>query len=314
MLGEQWWACRFVGERGQDCGGLFRDSVVNIGDDLMSNRTPLFIKCGDSLGGMCWVPNPSCHDQAKLRFCGHLMGACIRSEENLVIDLPPFVWKRLANTPTKWSDFEELSPQLARSIAQMDSEALSDDDFEALGLCFTFPLMDGKEVELVPGGSDRTVLSSERKMFCELARKACCTQFDSQLALMRAGLDEYSIPRTVLALWTPHEFEQQVSGCLDIPIDQMKEAVHLSGPSTQRRLFWEVIERLTMEQRGLLLKFASGRNRMPCEIQVKLGHGSGHFGTAATCSYEMFLPTYDTADEFYDGLIDTIACGDFGTT
>ena len=47
---------------------------------------------------------------------------------------------------------------------------------------------------------------------------------------------------------------------------------------------------------------------------VDTGHGSGHFGTAATCSYEMFLPTYDTADEFYDGLIDTIACGDFGTT
>lgn len=84
-MNPQWWRCKFFGEDGSDAGGLFRDCMSNIAEELMNRSTPLFIECGNELSGKVWVPNPACHDQLKWRFLGQLMGACIRSSEKLAV-------------------------------------------------------------------------------------------------------------------------------------------------------------------------------------------------------------------------------------
>ena len=81
----QFWSCRFRGEDGQDAGGLFRDCISNIAEELMSNRTPCLLQSGSELLGKCWVPNPSCHDVQMYKFLGQIMGACIRTGETLAV-------------------------------------------------------------------------------------------------------------------------------------------------------------------------------------------------------------------------------------
>ena len=97
----------------QDCGGAFRESVVDIADDLMSGRTPLFIpvsNCETGLGSLrdAFIPNPSCTNFELYEWIGRLCAASILSEESLVLRFPPLVWKLLGGAEVAAEDLEEV--------------------------------------------------------------------------------------------------------------------------------------------------------------------------------------------------------------
>lgn len=157
-----------------------------------------------------------------------------------------------------------------------------------MDLRYTFNLLGDLEKELVPGGEDKVVTLENRHEFCQLAREAMMSQFDSQIELIRNGLDDYNIPTVAYMLWTTQELQEQVktsiclhadalgsvvkvAGSLEISVEALKDAISLHGPKAQKEFFWNVMERLSMEQRGLLLKFSSGRSRLPNHITVTLG-------------------------------------------
>eukprot|EP01043_Picozoa_sp_COSAG02_P014022 COSAG02_NODE_571_length_20173_cov_14.694032_1_plen_3006_part_10 len=61
---KQWFSVNLVGEHASDAGGVFRETISNISDDLMSERTPLFIRTPNNVEGLgdlqdSWMPNPS---------------------------------------------------------------------------------------------------------------------------------------------------------------------------------------------------------------------------------------------------------------
>jgi len=311
----QFWSIEFTGEEGQDAGGLFRDTISNIADELMSDKTPVFINSGNAIDGTCWVPNPACHNVQQYKFIGQMMGACIRTGETLGVDLAPYFWKKLAGGPVTWDDFAACAPTVACSLVQVEemaSSGLSAEDFESLCLVFTFTALGGVEIELVPAGESIDVTLDNCAEFCRLAKAACMAQFDEQIALIRSGLDDYQIPMVALLLWTEEEFQTKVAGQLDIPIEGLRSNLTLSGNNQQKEYFWEAVEKLDVEQRSMLLKFGSGRSRLPCHLSLTLGSGSSRYGTASTCSFEMYLPTYESADAMYEGILATIACGSFG--
>ncbi len=41
----QAWKVRFVGEGGHDVGGMYNESMVEICNELQSDKLPLFIRC-----------------------------------------------------------------------------------------------------------------------------------------------------------------------------------------------------------------------------------------------------------------------------
>lgn len=59
----QAWSVTYLGEGGQDAGGLFRDSISHVCSDLQSPYVPLFMPCPNSRGfgdnQDKWVPIPS---------------------------------------------------------------------------------------------------------------------------------------------------------------------------------------------------------------------------------------------------------------
>ena len=116
------------------------------------------------------------------------------------------------------------------------------------------------------------------------------------LCRYRRGLLSACIPSQLLGLWTVEEFQKHVSGSPEVPIDKMKAQTRFSvrsppvlplaldldlsaayafplpsapvfsqgdGPTD---MFWELMERFSHEERGLVLKFATGRIRYvaPC--------------------------------------------------
>ena len=54
------------------------------------------------------------------------------------------------------------------------------------------------------------VALEDRAEYVKLVKDACMSQFDSQIELVRSGLDDYQIPTVALLLWTPQEFQEKV--------------------------------------------------------------------------------------------------------
>ena len=98
----QWWVAAFHNEAIQDAAGGFRDTVSSIGQDLMSERTPLFRPAG---AAGFFIPSPLCQNFEMYEFVGRLMAACILSEERLVVTLPTYIWKKIAQIPTTIDDY-----------------------------------------------------------------------------------------------------------------------------------------------------------------------------------------------------------------
>ena len=137
--GDQWWTVNLLNEHAQDAGGVFRETVADISNDLCSTRTPLFIRTPNNVtetGDLrdAWMPNPACEQLDKFEFVGRLMAAAIQSDENIVVNWPPFVWKKVCmQSPSA----EDYSKGIDASLGCYDT-MLTDDfaDPEMFDDCF----------------------------------------------------------------------------------------------------------------------------------------------------------------------------------
>jgi hypothetical protein len=104
------------------------------------------------------------------------------------------------------------------------------------------------------------------------------------------------IPAPLLGLWTVSEFERSVCGSPVIAIDALTACTKFSG-SGPKEMFWAVLEKFTDEERGLVLKFATGRVRLPVKLSVSWNEKPDtHHPTAATCSQALYMPRYSAED------------------
>ena len=102
----------FAGEAGIDAGGVFREGITEIVEDLHSDHFSLFILCpngthhtGTNMDK--YLPNPACTSPLSTRmyeFVGMLMGISLRTKATLPFSFPSFVWRGLLNQQREWSD------------------------------------------------------------------------------------------------------------------------------------------------------------------------------------------------------------------
>lgn len=106
------------GERAQDAGGPFRESISHMCQDLQSDAFDLLIQPPNamySIGGIKgqYIPNPNKTDDesmSHLVFLGFLMGMAVISHAPLPLDLPKFFFKKLGGETVTEADYRELDP------------------------------------------------------------------------------------------------------------------------------------------------------------------------------------------------------------
>ena len=98
---------KFEHEDGIDWGGLFREAMSEMVDDLCSDRINLFVPCPNNAsqkGGFMdtYIPNPEYADAPQAivtcmyEFAGKLMGISLRNKLSLAFLFAPFVYKLLS--------------------------------------------------------------------------------------------------------------------------------------------------------------------------------------------------------------------------
>merc|ERR1711871_729590 len=169
-------------------------------------------------------------------------------------------------------------------------------DFSCDGLMFQVRLSDGGSRELLPGGASKAVTFENREEFVQLLVEARMHEIDTQCDAIRRGILSACIPSQLLGLWTVEEFQKHVSGSPEVPVDLMKAQTRFSGDGP-KDMFWELMEKFSHEERGLVLKFATGRIRLPVNLQISWNSSDDErCPTAATCSQAMYLPRYSSIE------------------
>jgi hypothetical protein len=285
----------FEGESGIDAGGVYREALQRILDDLFSERFSLLVKCPNAekqyeVNTNAYLPNATLRSPLALsmfEFVGRLMGLSLRTKACLPFAFPSIVWRAMVGEGSKAEDLHAMDGLTAKFVAALrncDSGVTagaasgspsaapairSEAAFAAAfpDLRFTAFNCVGEEVELAPGGRDTPVTLANRHRYCDALEHFRVHEFDIQLAAIRRGLATM-VPIRALSLFTWMEAEVLVCGSADVDVLLLKSKTRYDGytaSSAPVKRFWRVLARFTPAERCAYLRFCWGRSRLPPE-------------------------------------------------
>eukprot|EP00823_Brevimastigomonas_motovehiculus_P001020 TRINITY_DN1143_c0_g3_i2.p1 TRINITY_DN1143_c0_g3~~TRINITY_DN1143_c0_g3_i2.p1 ORF type:complete len:806 (-),score=272.19 TRINITY_DN1143_c0_g3_i2:175-2481(-) len=322
---------RFLGEGGIDAGGLYREAVSVIAQELTSEQLPLFILCPngrDKLGENRdkFVPRPSSTKSlhiAMYEFIGQLFGLAMRTGELLPVDLPSIVWKSLVHDTITEADvlaIDRLSFKLLENMREIQAKGVTEEEFNSKfsEVKFVINGSDGKSYDLMSGGRNKTLTFKNREEYCQAVIDYRKNEFTKQCEAMRRGLATI-VPYSLLSLFTWQELEKQVCGekQMDVELfEQMTEYHGCTRSDAHIEYFWKIIRnRFDNMERAKFLQFVWGRSRLPLRAQdferkftISQMSGSArevdnYMPVSHTCFFSLDLPAYSAEDIMYKRLL-----------
>lgn len=320
----------FVNEQGIDAGGVFREGMTRIIEDLFSEHFNLLVLCPNGqhtvhVNMEKYVPNPTQTGTLALKmfeFIGQLMGASLRCKMCLPFEFPSIIWKKLSGEPVSGEDllqFDFYTHKLLDAVRHCEREGITDqpsfaakfNDKEQINFVYTGS--DGVERPL-PGQRSRPVTFQTRHEYCDAVTAARLSEFDRQIAAMERGLNEV-VPCRALRLFSGEQLEVLVAGDpnFDIPLWKSKTNASDLSPKTVE-LFWQVMESLTRKEQSGFVRFAWGRSRLPAAkdftTQMRLTRTTtSKLPISHTCFFSVEMPEYKTLEEMRHGLLTVINFG-----
>jgi hypothetical protein len=313
--GDKPWKVHLIGEQGCDIGGLARELVAEAALDLMSVNCGLVVPIpnarlsGERGGTLIPIPCPRhVNIPRQYHFVGALLAIAIRSGLPQDFNFPPFFWEYLMTRQLTIEsifeidhDFHSLITSLKQAMKATPNPAAA---VERFNLRFVIQNSAGREVLLTPKGFEQPVTLDNCDHFIALA-------IEFRLSEMRPYLDEITNGLWENFKMTPPNYidwttlEYAACGEKGVPVALLRKATtFFEVPDDQQAIFWNVVEHFTHEQRSLLLKFVTGRPRLPVYpsdgplLKVDFTFGdTDRMPTASTCFGRLHLPKYSSFEK-----------------
>ena len=250
---------KFVGEAGDDYGGLYREAFTNLCAELQADSSELLQRCPNgqhSLGSnrSSFLARPSASSPRALdgwRMLGLLLGCALLQRDTVLdLELCEHVWKVLVGSPLDEADlagFDDAAANSLRSLRHIDREGVDAALFGDLFFnCFEVELSDGSLVELCDGGAALPVTFHNRHAYCGLALAARLAEGRAGYAAMRSGVASIVPCGRLLALLTGKELERLACGVADIDLAALRRhtryGVGVSPSQSHVKHFWSALE------------------------------------------------------------------------
>jgi E3 ubiquitin ligase SMURF1/2 len=321
----------FIDEPGLDAGGLLREWVLLLCEQLFDESYGLFRRTHADQSGY-WI-NPNSRELHRdhlqcFQFVGRLLAKCLLEGQLMTVHLALPLLKHLLGVPISFSDLEFLDAEVHRHALWLrDNEGA-----EALALDFTaqWQASDGAIVteELTPGGKDVSVTDANKGEYLTLLLKhKMFGGVREQLEALIQGLYDV-LPRTLLAVFDYQELELLLCGVPSIDVADwelhtdvryLRAEQGFNRPSSPERQavqwFWAAVHAFSQEERARLLQFVTGTSRVPAEgFRALLSHDgrvrrfglqlvpigtppTGLYPKAHTCFNRLDLPVYRSSEE-----------------
>jgi len=265
-------AVQFANEPGVGAG-VMREFWGVLCSDATSKARGLFCRAGEGSRSFRVAERLSWSqpDKALFRAFGTLIGIAIKTHQLLPLQMTPRMLAMMLQRPrgamlSLTDGLEELDPQLYRSLQWI---LQCEESIEDLDLTFSVDTLDCSgvcvSVELCEGGAQIAVDDSNKKQYVEQMVNTKLQLWEPALAELRSGVHNV-IALEMLEPFTPSELELLLSGLPTIDVADWKEHCEYracSIDSSECQWFWDIVERMTEEQRALVLQFSTGTSRVP---------------------------------------------------
>jgi HECT-domain (ubiquitin-transferase)/SPRY domain len=314
------WETKLVGEAAIDDGGVLRETIAELTNELCSPSLPLFVESpnGREAFGQnqdAYVVNVQCvsrRHMAMYRFIGRLIGFSLCSRHEFKWRFASTFWKPLVGSPRTLDDLGDIDLHTCNFIdslrrrARSDDDDGGDDDGSDATMYFTAPLSDGSVRALVPGGERLAVVGrAARLRYANLIEQARLHEDAVQTDAVLSGLDSV-VPLATLRLFTWQELAERVCGIDDFDVDELRRHCQFSygiGPDSEVvGYFWSALRSFDREQRCRFLRFAWGQQTLPPRSSPKFKpltlqllrrpNPDATLPTSAACYFKVSLPAY----------------------
>ena len=120
----------------------------------------------------------------------------------------------------------------------------------------------------------------------------------AQFMQIQRGVEDVCGKRFLVHL-TPRIAAKRALGPLRIEVKDMKQVCRWDGDKSYEKKFWDVVETLEYKDRALIIKFATGRNRIIRGETFRVscyGTSDDRLPTAGTCGNQMSVQQYSTPE------------------
>ncbi|XP_060771202.1 ubiquitin-protein ligase E3C isoform X1 [Neoarius graeffei] len=297
-------------EAGIDGGGIFREFLSELLKSGFNPNQGFFRTTNEGL----LYPSPTAEmltGESFTRhyyFLGRILGKALY--ENMLVELPfaSFFLSKLLGTSADVDihHLASLDPEMYRNLLFLKSY---EGDVEDLGLNFTIvnnDLGEAQVVELKLGGKDIPVTTANRIAYIHLvADYRLNKQIRAHCLAFRQGLANV-LNLEWLRMFDQQEIQVLISGAhVPICLDDLKKFTNYSGGYSPThpviKIFWEVVENFSDEEKRKLLKFVTSCSRPPLLGFKELypafcihngGNDVERLPTASTCMNLLKLPEF----------------------
>ena len=313
---EKPWNVTFTNEQGIDAGGPARELVTELATDICSVNCGLVIPTPNARNDVgqfrdCVIPLPSPAIQnfdKRYRIVGAVIAIAIRTGLVQVFNFPPMFWEFLVTGEITIDHIYEIDDNyktLIESFKEAQNSGMDDEGFKSrLNHKFVVTDFRGNQMPLIPRGRTEYVTASNCSQFISLSNQYRINEMKTYLTLIRDGMWENigTPPITTLDCTT---LEFAACGEREITFAALKAVLSFDGvKQSQQEIFLKVIETLTSDQRALLLRFTTGRIRLPPNIargevflRVDSSDGRDRMPTASTCFHQLHMPQYSSFEK-----------------
>ena len=171
-----------------------------------------------------------------------------------------------------------------------------------------------EEVELVPGGSKRSVTDDNKREYVEALVRwhVGGGKVPEQVRWLLSGFHEL-VSADMLGVFKVAEVELLLCGRQEVDVDEMRACTQYRGDFNEHHdvvcFFWEAMESLSHDERGAVLRFVTGTSRVPLDgfdpvfTLSPATAGSEALPTTHTCFNQLVLPGYSSTEELRTKLL-----------
>ena len=299
---------QFVGEQGIDEGGVRKEFFQLLVKELFDVNYGMFTVDDET---RVYQLNPlSLESSIEFELIGIVLGLALYNSIILDIRFPLFIYKKLLNQPTTFSDLTAAHPALAKGLKALVDDATEQVE-EVYARQFTVDIErygERQVVELKPGGADIALTSANRHEYVQLYTDYVLNiSIEKQFTAFKKGFDR-CVPASLLVLFQPEELELLICGSDMFDWQQLKESARYDDGYTDDsniiRWFWQCVDEWDEPRKRKLLMFCTGSDRAPIRglgtLRLTISKNGGDselLPTSHTCFNHLLLPEYGSREK-----------------
>ncbi|CAD8099396.1 unnamed protein product [Paramecium sonneborni] len=298
---------RYVGEMGQDAGGLTTDWIEKLSYSILDEQNQLFIPNDNKTWYLINSESLDPNHLQKFKFVGMFLAIAIICKVNILSNFPIYFYKHIVGQKLSRSDIQYYDEGVYNAFDVIYNSQI-DSNWDLYWL-YTIN-RGGKKVdkELKPGGQDIEVTENDKKDF---VRKYChqimAKDIEEQIKAIQQGF--YSlIPKEYIKIFDSTDLEQLLCGQSYVDVEDLIKHLNYQGFTSKHQVIGWLQNTLRSYNQDMLvkfLKFTTSRTRIPiggfenqeCRITVKLLNYlqtdiDSRYPQGHTCTHTIDMPPY----------------------